>query len=190
MKENAEVAPGVTGLQARSGDRGLCCSYVPVSVTASLRQLSLSTHESPAQQLMCHSGPRCFMEAKSEILDQVLLKLPGMEQSTPVENTEFIRFTVRLHTDPLDNCRQPEIFILFTHNDLEQARSTHDGLERAFWRNIRRHSFKDEINGATVETSIQKDHSGVWRALTVDGVKRMFDKSRDLWVRDSAAFAG
>ena len=132
-----------------------------------------------------------FMEAKSEILNRVLLTLPGMEQSNPVENTEFIRFTVRLHIDPLDDhYRQPEIFILFTHTDLEQARRTHEGLELAFERNIRQHSFKDEINGETVETSIQKDHSGVWRALTVDGVKRMFDKSRDLWVRDSTAFAG
>jgi hypothetical protein len=130
------------------------------------------------------------MEAKSEILNRVLLKLPGMEQSNPVENTEFIRFTVRLHIDPLDNhYRQPEIFILFTHKDLEQARGTHEGLALAFERNIRQHSFKDEINGKTVQTSIQKDHSGVWRALTVDGVKRMFDKSRDLWVRDSTAFA-
>jgi hypothetical protein len=129
------------------------------------------------------------MEAKSEVLDRVLLELPGLEQSRPVENTKFIRFTVRLHTDPLDNYRQPEIFILFTHNDLEQARSAPDGLERAFWRNIQRHSFKDEINGKTVETSVQKDHSGVWRALTVDGVTRVFDKSRGLWVRDRAAFA-
>jgi hypothetical protein len=129
------------------------------------------------------------MEVKSEALDRVLLELPGLEQSNPVENTKFIRFTVRLHIDPLDNHRQPEIFILFTHHDLEQARGTHDGLELAFRRNIRQHSFKDEINGKTVETSIQKDPSGVWRALTVDGVLRVFDKSRDLWVRDSAAFA-
>jgi hypothetical protein len=132
-----------------------------------------------------------FMEGKSEVLNRVLLKLPGLEQSNPVENTEFIRFTVRLHIDPLDNhYRQPEVFILFTHTALEQARRTHGELELAFQRNIREHSFKDEINGKTVETSIQKDHSGVWRALTVDGVKRMFDKNRDMWVRDSAAFAG
>ena len=129
------------------------------------------------------------MEGKSDALDRVLLELPGLEQSNPVENTKFIRFTVRLHTDLLDNYRQPEIFILFTHNDLEQARNTHDGLERAFWRNIRRHSFKDEMNGKMVETSIQEDPAGVWRALTVDGVRRVFDKSRDLWVRDRAAFA-
>jgi hypothetical protein len=129
------------------------------------------------------------MEAKSDALDRVLLELPGLEQSNPVENTKFIRFTVRLHTDLLDNYRQPEIFILFTHNDLERARNTHDGLERAFWRNIRRHSFKDEMNGKMVETSIQEDPAGVWRALTVDGVRRVFDKSRDLWVRDRAAFA-
>ncbi len=129
------------------------------------------------------------MEAKSEVLNRVLLELPGLEQSNPVENTEFIRFTVRLHIDPLDNYRQSEIFILFTHNDLEQARSTHDGLEQAFRRSIRRHSFKDEINGKTVETSIEKDSSGVWRALTVDGVRRVFDKSRDLWVRERTAFA-
>lgn len=131
------------------------------------------------------------MEDKSEVLNRVLLKLPGLEQSNPVENTEFIRFTVRLHVDPLDNhYRQPEVFILFTHTALEQARRTHGGLELAFERNIREHSFKDEINGKTVETSIQKDHAGVWRALTVDGVKRMFDKNRAMWVRDSAAFAG
>ena len=168
--------------------RALCCSCVPVSGTASLRQLSLWTHEAPAQQLMCHSGPRCFMEAKSEVLNRVLLELPGLEQSDPVENA-LIRFTVRLHIDPLDNYRQAEILVLFTHNDLEQARSTHDGLEQAFSQNIRRHSFKDEINGKTVETSIQKDSSGVWRALTVDGVRRVFDKSRDLWVRERTAFA-
>lgn len=129
------------------------------------------------------------MEAKSEVLNRVLLELPGMEQSNPVENTEFIRFTIRLHIDPLDNNRQPEIFILFTHNEFEHARSTHGGLELAFKRNTRQHSFKDAINGATVETSIQKDGAGVWRALTVDGVRRMFDESRDLWVRDSVAFA-
>jgi hypothetical protein len=129
------------------------------------------------------------MEAKSEVLNRVLLELPGLKQSNPVENTEFIRFTVRLQIDPLDNHRQPEIFILFTHDDLEQARGTHDGLELAFKRTIRQHSFKDEINGETVKTSIQKDSSGIWRALTVDGVRRAFDKSRDLWVRDSATFA-
>jgi hypothetical protein len=122
-----------------------------------------------------------FMEAKSEILNEVLSTRPGLEQSNPVENTEFIRFTVRLHIDPLDNdYRQPEIFILFTHTALEQARRTHEGLELAFERNMRQHSFKDEINGQTVETSIQKDHSGVWRALTVDEVKRIFDKNRDM----------
>jgi hypothetical protein len=129
------------------------------------------------------------MEAMSEVLNRVLLELPGLKQSNPVENTEFIRFTVRLQIDPLDNQRQPEIFILFTHDDLEQDRGTHDGLELAFKRKIRQHSFKDEINGKTVETSIQKDSSGIWRALTVDGVRRVFDKSRDLWVRDSATFA-
>jgi hypothetical protein len=128
------------------------------------------------------------MEAKSEVLNRVLLDLPGLKQSNPVENTEFIRFTVRLQIDPLDIHRQPEIFILFTRDDLEQARGTHDGLELAFKRTIRRHSFKDEINGKTVETSLQKDSSGIWRALTVDGVRRVFDKSRDLWVRDSATF--
>jgi hypothetical protein len=129
------------------------------------------------------------VEAKSEVLNRVLLELPGLKQSNPVENTEFIRFTVRLQIDPLDIHRQPEIFILFTRDDFEQARGTHDGLELAFKRTIRRHSFKDEINGKTVETSLQKDSSGIWRALTVDGVRRVFDKSRDLWVRDRATFA-
>ena len=129
------------------------------------------------------------METKSEVLNRVLLELPGLKQSNPVENTEFIRFTVRLQIDPLDIHRQPEIFILFTRDDLERARGTHDGLELAFKRTIRQHSFKDEINGKTVETSLQKDSSGIWRALTVDGVRRVFDKSRDLWVRDRATFA-
>jgi hypothetical protein len=129
------------------------------------------------------------MEAKSEVLNQVLLELPGVKQSNPVENTEFIRFTVRLQIDPLENHRQPEIFILFTHDDLAKARGTRDGLELAFKRTLRQHCFKDEINGKTVETSIQKDPSGIWRALTVDGIRRVFDKSRDLWVRDGATFA-
>jgi hypothetical protein len=114
---------------------------------------------SPAQQFISHCRDKVVMEAKSEVLDRVLSELPGLKQSNPVENTEFIRFTVRLKIDPLDNPRQPEIFILFTHHDLEQARGTHDGLELAFRRNIRQHSFKDEINGKTVETSIQKDSS-------------------------------
>ncbi len=137
MKENVDIVPCITSIQARSGDTNLRCSCVPVSGAASLRQLSLWTHESPAQQRMCHSEPRYFMEAQSEVLNRVLLELSGLEQSNPVENTEFIRFTVRLHVDPLENYQQPEIFILFTHNDLEQARSTHDGLRTAFWRNMR-----------------------------------------------------
>jgi hypothetical protein len=112
-----------------------------------LRQLSSWTHHRLLGRSCVIAGPRCFMETKSEVLNRILLELPGLVQSNLVENTKFIRFTVRLHIDPLDNHRQPEIFILFTHHDLEQARGTHDGLELAFRRNIRQHSFKDEING-------------------------------------------
>jgi hypothetical protein len=41
------------------------------------------------------------MEAKSEVLYRVLLELHGLKQSNPVENTEFIRFTVRLKNKPV-----------------------------------------------------------------------------------------
>jgi hypothetical protein len=126
--------------------------------------------------------------AKSETLDRILLELPGMEQSNPVEDAEFIRFTVRLHIDPLDNRQQAEIYILFTHPEFQQARSTQKGLELAFNRNMMQHSFRDAINGNTVETSVQKDSSGVWRARTVDGVRWMFDERRDLWIKAAMAF--
>jgi hypothetical protein len=128
------------------------------------------------------------MEAQSEALNRILLGFPGIEQSNPVEDAAFIRFTIRLHADPLDNHQQPEIYILFTRSEFEQISTTQERLEEAFNRNIRQHSFKDAINGKTVETSVQRDSSGVWRARTVDGVKWMFDKNRDLWIKAPVAF--
>ena len=128
------------------------------------------------------------MEVKSEILDRALMEFPGMEQSNPVEDADFFRFTARLRVDSLNNHRQPEIFMIFTHNEFEQAKGIDDGLKQAFRRKLRHHCFKDSINGKTVKTSVQEDRSGVWHAVTVDGAKWIFDRNRNLWVRDSIRF--
>jgi hypothetical protein len=105
---------------------------------------------------MCHREVEVFREAKSEALNWVLLELPDIEQSNLVEEAEFIRFAVRLHTDPLDNHQQPEIYILFTYSEFREARATQNVLELAFKRNVRQLAFKDAINGKTAETSVQK----------------------------------
>ena len=43
------------------------------------------------------------MAAKSEALDRILRELPSVGQSDPVEDANFIRFTVQLHIDPSEH---------------------------------------------------------------------------------------
>lgn len=124
-----------------------------------------------------------FMAAKNEALDRVLSGLPRLRQSEPVEDAEYIRFTVELGIDPSDHHQPPEIFALFSRNEFRQASSTRDVSER-FKQKIEHHSFKDAISGKIVETSAQKDSSGIWRALTVDGLRWVFDRDRDRWIKD------
>lgn len=110
------------------------------------------------------------MAAKSETLQRVLSEFPGLEQADPAENGKFIRFTVQLKIDLLDHHQSPEIFLLFTRYEFEQAMCIEGGLELAFRQKLEHHSFKDADSGNTVETSIQKDSSGLWRAKTIDGL--------------------
>lgn len=123
------------------------------------------------------------MAAKSAELDRVLSGLPGLEQSDPVENEEFIRFTIQLHINPSDHHQPPAIFILLTQGEFRQAMGSPGALELLFKNRIERHSFKDAINGKMVNTSLHKDRNGRWIAITVDGSMWEFDENKRQWIK-------
>ena len=56
-------------------------------------------------------------------------------------------------------------------------------LEQIFKSKVEQDSFKDATSGSTIHSNIQKDSSGVWRAVTVDGLVWVFDTDRKRWVK-------
>ncbi len=128
------------------------------------------------------------MDAKNATLDRVLSEIPGVVQSEPVENAEFIRFTVQLQIDPSDHHQPPEIFLLFTQSEFRENNLIPRTLETAFRRKIEQYSFK-EPNGNVVQTSVRKTSSGLWHALAIDGLPWTFDTDRKQWIKDKALAA-
>ena len=122
------------------------------------------------------------MATKSVVLDQVLLDFPGTEQSNPVENAEFIRFTVRLRVDPSGPDRPPEIFVSFGQAEFLQASATPSELERQFRERITQTSFTDSLNGKLVRTSLQKV-GGIWGAIDVNGQTWKWVESQGYWIK-------
>lgn len=129
------------------------------------------------------------MVVKSEALDWALRNIPGVAQSNPAEDSNFVRFTVQLDIDPFEHHQLPEAFLLLTQNEFRQACGAPALLEQIFKRKIERDSFKDAVSGETIHTGIQKDAAGIWRARTVDGLMWVFDTDRKRWIRENSLAA-
>jgi len=124
-----------------------------------------------------------MIATKSEELEQILPGFPGVKQADAVENPEFIRFTIELNIDRADHPNPPQIFILFTQSEFAQIRNVPTMLEAALRNKIARASFKDGSNGAEIRTSLGRDRSGAWVALTVDGSIWEFSPEKGRWMK-------
>jgi hypothetical protein len=120
---------------------------------------------------------------KSEELDQILLGIPSVEQTGAVEDAAYIRFTIQLRIDPSDHPNPPEIFIIFTQSEFMQLRSAPRMLETALRNRIERTTFKDGSSGAEIRTSLRREGTGIWVAITVDGSMWEFDSKKDRWIK-------
>ena len=127
-----------------------------------------------------------------EALDRVLSagEFPGLEQAKPVEFglSPTVRFTIQLRINTLEHHQPPQIFVLVTPEEAVKIGRIGEGMELMLKRRIAQTSFKAD-KGYVVDTSIQKDGDGTWRALTVDGLRWKFDKSQDLWTKERALAA-
>jgi hypothetical protein len=126
------------------------------------------------------------MATKSAVLDPLISEFPGTEQSNPVENAEFIRFTVQLRVDQSGHAGPPEVFILFGQSEFQQASSTPGELERLFRERITQASFTDQLTGKSVRRSLKKV-GGTWGAIDVNGQTwRGGDESQGYWIKGGA----
>jgi hypothetical protein len=123
------------------------------------------------------------MAAKSAELDKVLSGFPGMEQSEPVEDTEFVRFTTQLHIKPSDYHQSPRIFTVLRQSEFHRAKATPGALELLFMSAIGQHSFTDASSGEMVKTCVHKDPSGAWTAITIDGSIWEFHENEGRWMK-------
>jgi hypothetical protein len=124
-----------------------------------------------------------MIATKCEELDQILSGFPGVKQADAVEDAEFIRFTIELNIDRSDHSNPPWIFILFTQSEFAQVRSLPARLDSALRNKIARASFKDGSSGSEIQTSLVRDRSGVWVALTVDGSIWEFSPEKGRWMK-------
>ncbi len=63
-----------------------------------------------------------MIATQSPELDEILQGFPAVKQVDPVEDAEFIRFTIQLRIDPADHPNPPQIFVLFRQSEFMQAR--------------------------------------------------------------------
>lgn len=124
-----------------------------------------------------------MVATNSEELDLVLLDFPCVEQSDPVENAEFIRYTVQLRIDPDDHDQPPQLFLIFSQDEFRKARMVQGVLESQFRTKLEKSSFTDALNGKLVHTSLRQDRNGIWTAITVDGSMWLFDKNQERWIK-------
>ncbi|MGD0136380.1 MAG: hypothetical protein ABSE57_30430 [Bryobacteraceae bacterium] len=124
-----------------------------------------------------------MIATQSPELDEILQGFPAVKQVDPVEDAEFIRFTIQLRIDPADHPNPPQIFVLFRQSEFMQARTVPTMLGSALRNKIAQTSFKDGSNGSEIRTTLRQDRNGTWVALTVDGSMWDFDPQKDRWIK-------
>jgi hypothetical protein len=119
---------------------------------------------------------------KSQELDEILSEFPIVRQGDPVEDVQFIRFTVELQINPADHPSPPRFFLIFVYTEFVHLGSQLGRLESALRGMIAQTSFRDAANGQDVRTSLRKGVDGVWVAVTVDGSVWEFDVKQNRWI--------